>query len=518
MIKKTDPDAIRPYTEDASGMKGGRADAVYLPADEVEAASLLAECTARGEPLTLSGGGTGLTGARIPFGGSVLATDRMGGVRDIRVLPAGGGVAVVGPALSVEDLEPEAASRGLFYPPNPTERKAWIGGTVATNASGSRTFRYGPTRRHVRRLRLALATGERLDLPRGRYRTAPDGSFALPTPSGGEIRGRLPSIRMPRVKNASGYHVMPEMDLVDLFIGSEGTLALVTEVELALMRAPEGVLAGILFFPSEEAAWGLLREARSLSYRSRGYGAPVPPDPDDAGPNGPAGGKGEMDARALEYFDAASLDFMRPRQRGIPGAARAAIYFEQETTASTEEALLEAWQRISEANGGLLDDSWFGISERDRRAFRDFRHALPEGINDWLSRHGQRKIGSDMAVPEAAFDAMMSVYRDALNPTGLTWLAFGHLGDNHLHVDLLPRDADEAARGEEVYARLVERIVPLGGTVSAEHGLGKIKAGQLAAMYGERVFEEMAALKRAFDPALILCRGNMIPEERLAPA
>jgi D-lactate dehydrogenase (cytochrome) len=515
MIVKSDPDAIRPWLEDASGMKGGRAERVYLPAGEREAADLMAACAARGEPLTLAGAGTGLTGARIPIGGSVLATDALGGIREVRMLPGGGGIAVAGPAASLADLDGAATSLGLMYGPDPTERSAWIGGTIATNASGSRTFRYGPTRRHVRRLRVALVSGDVVDLERGAHRSGPGRAFTLPLPQGRSIRGKLPSYTMPAVKNASGFHAGAGMDLVDLFIGSEGTLGLVTEIELALLPAAQGVLAGIVFFSSEEASWEFLREARERSYRSRGFPGPAPSDPKEPGAMTPAGERGVLDARALEYFDAASLDFMRPHHHGIPDASKAAIYFEQETEGPTEERLQEAWLDLAEAHGALIDDSWFAATEKDRRSFREFRHALPSGINEWLARHGQRKVGADMAVPDAAFDSMFRTYRETLDPAGVAWLAFGHLGDNHLHVNLLPRNDEESARARAIYRTLVERIVALGGTVSAEHGLGKIKASYLSIMYGEGVFAEMADLKRAFDPALILGRGNMIPEERL---
>ncbi|MBI3448286.1 MAG: FAD-binding oxidoreductase [Acidobacteria bacterium] len=514
MIVKTDIDAIRPWLEDASGMRGGSADRVYLPSSEAEAAELLAECSARSEKLTVAGAGTGLTGARIPMGGSVLATDALSGIRDLR-RAEGGGVVVGGPAVSLADLEAAASALKLFYGPDPTERSAWIGGTVATNASGSRSFRYGPTRRHVRRLRVALATGEILDLPRGRHHAAPDRSFSLPLPSGRAITGRLPSYRMPDVKNASGIHAEPGMDLIDLFIGSEGTLGLITEIELALLPAPEGVLAGIVFFKSEEASWAFLREARKISYAARGFAGPAHGDPQRPGATGPAGRTGGLDARALEYFDGASLEFMRPHHGAIPKGAGAAIYFEQETKAETGDALVEAWLALSESHGALIDDSWFSEGVSDRRSFREFRHALPSGINEWLSRHGQRKIGADMAVGDDAFDAMFRTYRDTLNPTGLQWLAFGHLGDNHLHVNILPKDDGEAARGREIYRTVVERVVGLGGTVSAEHGLGKIKASYLAVMYGEGVFDELIALKRSFDPKMILGIGNMIPVDRL---
>jgi D-lactate dehydrogenase (cytochrome) len=449
------------------------------------------------------------------MGGTVLATDRLGGLREIRRLPDGSGIAVTGPAASLADLERAAAAEGLFYGPDPTETSAWIGGTVATNASGGRTFRYGPTRRHVRRIRVILASGEVLDLPRGRHRAGGNGTVDLRLPGGAAIRSRLPHYRMPRVKNACGYHAEPGIDLVDLFIGSEGTLGLVTEIELALLPAPDSVLAGVVFFALEADAWRFLAEVRRISYASRGFGGPAPPDPERPGARAPAGDSGVVDARLLESFDGSSLDFMRGHDASIPRRARAAIWFEQETRDDTESAIQERWLALAESHRALANDSWFAAGPEGRRRFREFRHALPVGVNEWLSRHGQRKIAGDMAVPDEAFDRMIAAYHEGLDPTGLAWLAFGHLGNNHLHVNILPRDDGEAARGREAYGRLVERITAMGGTVSAEHGLGKIKARHLAAMYGPGVFAEMAALKRAFDPAMILGRGNMIPEEYL---
>ena len=229
----------------------------------------------------------------------------------------------------------------------------------------------------------------------------------------------------------------------------------------------------------------------------------------------PAGESAGLDARVLESFDGAALEFMRPGHDAIPREARAAVMFEQESGRATEGGHQEGWLRLAEKHRAMLDDSWFADRAEGRRKFREFRHALPVGINEWLSRHRQRTVAGDMAVPDGAFDEMISAYHEILDPTGLAWLSFGHLGNNHLHVNILPRDDGEAARAREAYGRMVVRIVSLGGTVSAEHGLGKIKARYLEAMYGEGAFREMAALKKAFDPSLILSRGNMIPEEFL---
>jgi D-lactate dehydrogenase (cytochrome) len=146
---------------------------------------------------------------------------------------------------------------------------------------------------------------------------------------------------------------------------------------------------------------------------------------------------------------------------------------------------------------------------------RAFRHALPVMVNEWLARHGQRKVSTDMAVPDAAFPEMLRFYKETLRASRLAYVIFGHIGDNHVHVNILPRDDLEQLAARETYARFVERAVSLGGTVSAEHGVGKIKREYLRTLYGERHLREMAELKRAFDPACVLGRGNIFAEELL---
>jgi D-lactate dehydrogenase (cytochrome) len=147
-----------------------------------------------------------------------------------------------------------------------------------------------------------------------------------------------------------------------------------------------------------------------------------------------------------------------------------------------------------------------------------FRHALPVMVNEWLARHGQRKVSTDMAVPDAAFPGMLRFYKETLAARGLRYVIFGHVGDNHVHVNIMPRDEAEAAAAREVYSRFVRRAVGLGGTISAEHGVGKLKREYLRELYGDAALREMAALKRAFDPACVLGRGNVFAEEWLDAA
>jgi D-lactate dehydrogenase (cytochrome) len=536
MLFKTEQDEIQNFLADSSNMKGGHASRVLVPESAEEVAEALAQATRERTPVTVAGAGTGIVGGRVPFGGVVLSTERLNRVGEF-VKEEGGGRVSGGAGVVLAELQREVRAKGLLYPPDPTETNCYLGGTVATNASGARTFKYGPTRRYVRRLKVALATGDLLDVRRGETFADASGRFRLQLGGGRSIEARLPSYAMPATrKHAAGYYVAPGMDLIDLFIGSEGTLGVVTEVEFSLLPRPEGVLAGVVFFRREEDLLAFVREARERSLATRAAAERVRHERVSRGERSSSGEgrssangeqflKGEessptdgLDARALEYFDAEALKFLRERYPLVPLGAAGAVFFEQETSVQTEDALMAEWLGLVEKHGALADDSWFGTNEHDRAEMRAFRHALPVMVNEWLARRGQRKVSTDMAVPDEAFPAMLMFYKDTLRAGRLQYVIFGHIGDNHVHVNILPRDDMEQIAAREVYGRFIERAVHLGGTISAEHGVGKLKREYLRALYGERHLREMAALKRAFDPACVLGRGNMFGEEFLNAA
>jgi D-lactate dehydrogenase (cytochrome) len=526
MLTKSDPDEIQSFLTDASYMREGNASAVVLPESADEVAEILAAATRDKTPVTVSGAGTGTVGGRIPSAGIILATDKLNQIKSLARYDQGGR-AVAEAGVRLADFQQFVDAEALLYPPDPTERSCFLGGTVATNASGARTFKYGPTRNYVMRLKIALATGELIDLRRGEVQANAEGQMTIPLPSGRVLEAQVPSYRMPQTrKHAAGYYVEPGMDAIDLFIGSEGTLGVILEVEAALLPKPEGLLSGVVFFDSEENLLAFVREARALSLANRKLGKPQAdrlgalmekafevtsrqttqssPTEDKAG--------GSLDARALEYFDDQSLTFLREKYATIPKEALGAIFFEQETTAATEELLMTEWLTLLERHDALADSSWFATNEQDQAKLREFRHQLPVLMNEWFARHRQRKVSTDMSVPDEAFAEMLSFYQDALRGSGLRYTIFGHIGDSHVHVNILPRNDDEAATAREIYLRFVQHAVEVGGTISAEHGIGKLKREYLRMLYSEEHLREMAALKRAFDPAGILGRGNIFSE------
>ena len=439
-------EADSPYLIDASGYRG-EAGRLLLPRSEAEVVEILREATRVQQPVTISGAGTGVTGGRVPHGGWLM------NLQHLNQLTVCHGYAICGPGVVLRDLQNAAAPK-QFYPPDPTENSASIGGTIATNASGSRGFLYGPTRRHVRALRVVLASGEVLSLRRGM-----NPPFKVPV---------LPPTAAR--KNTAGYYLRPNIDYLDLFIGSEGTLGVVTEAELALLPAPAELFTGVLFFESDDPALDAVDRCR------------------------PAPG-----LRMLEYIDAGSLDLLRPKFPEIPDKARACVLIEQE---GSDHDLLDEVP--------AMESSWLAASAQDRERFRKFRHSLPEAVNDTIRRRNLIKMGSDFAVPIERNRDMLRIYRETLDRDFPDqYVIFGHIGDAHLHVNILPANQDEWKRASGLMTEFARQAFLMGGTVSAEHGLGKRKRHLLEIQYTPEEMEKMRSVKTRLDPDWLLGRGTL---------
>jgi D-lactate dehydrogenase (cytochrome) len=487
MQVKTQRDELENYLIDASNMPGGYSDKLFIPESAAEIAEILKDANEKRIPVTVSGARTGTVGGAIPFGGWVISLEKLNKIKEIN-----DEFAVVEGGVILTDLQKAVEARNFFYPPDPTEWSCQIGGTIATNASGARSFKYGATRKYVRRLEIVTPTGEIINLKRGES-FAKDGFVEIATQSGRQIKAKLPTYAAPNVrKNAAGYFSAENTDAIDLFVGSEGTLGIITEVELEIVPKPESFFSGIVFFENETDLLNFVAEARKLSFDSRS----------DQISN-------QIDAALIEYFDGKSLKFISEKFPEVPANAKGAIFFEQETNAENEDVLLESWNALLEKHHADTETSWFTTTENDREKLREFRHALPVSVNERVVKNKQKKIGTDMAVPDECFASFLKFYKQKLDESGLEYVIFGHIGDNHLHANILPKNDAEAETARHLYGRFVAQSIMLGGTISAEHGIGKLKSKYLNVQYGERFLNEMAELKRAFDPNGILSRGNM---------
>lgn len=490
MFRLTQPNEIEPYLKDASQFSG-TAEGVVLPENEKEVAEFLKEANAKKIPVTILGGKTGLAGAAVPQGGWALSTEKLSRILQVEKRSKDKSSSVrLEPAILLKDLDRVLEKESLFYAPDPTGPKAFIGGTLATDASGPNSFKYGATRKYVQRIRVVLADGSMLDLRRGQILADRNGILEIPKGTQ-KLRVLLPHYSFPKVKHAGGYYSKAGMDAIDLFVGSEGTLGVITEIELNLLPRPAEILAFIVFFRSEENAWKFSGSARELSLKNR-----------------TEGDESEIEARVLEYFDGGAIDFLRPDFPSIPKEARALIFIEQETLPEDIRSHSERWYEFFQTAGALTEIWQAGTAERQRE-FRDFRSKLPLAVKDFLAEHRQVKIGTDTCVPHECFGELMLFHRRRVEEKGLRSVTFGHVGESHVHLNILPRNQEEAEKGRALYPEFVEKALALGGTFSAEHGVGKLKRPYLARLFGEKAIEEMKAVKRVFDPNGILGRGNL---------
>lgn len=444
------------YLEDASGFQGF-ADQVIVAADEEEVCQTLKAASGQRIPVTVAGAGTGLTGGRVPQGGWVLSLEKFTRLEVRR------GNATAGAGVLLRDLQAAAKPTGQFYGPDPTEWGASVGGSIATNASGSRSFLYGATRRHVLSLNVAFMDGSVRTFRRG----DPIG-FDVPAVS-------LPSAR----KHSAGYPLAPGMDWVDLLVGSEGTLGVITEAELTLLPSPPDLLTGVVFFPDDAQALAAVNAWRPVD-----------------------------GLRMLEYLDRASLDLLRPRFPDTPKGATALLF--EQILEEAPDAEYERWEERLAQSDALVEKSWFAASDVDRERFRRFRHALPEAVNDIVRANGYMKVGSDYAVPIDMNRAMLAFYRERLDARfPHNSVVFGHIGDAHVHVNILPASDEDFTAAQTLMLEFARRAVGLGGSVAAEHGLGKRKTHLLPLQYPEFEIEAMKAVKTRLDPCWLLGRGNL---------
>ena len=508
------------YLSDESKLTLGAFDCLFFPENEAQLYAVIREMEARNVPITVAGARTGLVGGCVPPRGAMVSLEKMDRVQAVYFdaqadewrIRAEAGISLAQLARmalskSFPGLEnssdPEARAQvqryredplNYFYPPDPTEMSASLGGTVATNASGARTYRYGPTRDWVRKLRVMTAAGEILDVPRGKYFSSPSGWFVVYDSSGRHYSFRVPDYAMPRTKNTAGIYACAHMDLIDLFIGSEGAFGIVTAVDVGLLPL-EPKCSIVQFTASDFQALELVQKLRSDKRLRLDF---------------------------LEFYSEHALALLREMQREdrrpvgmppIPQPGGAAVFFELSFDPLDQTPDFRALEETVASAGASLSNSWAGYESRELARFKHFRHLLPEKVSQVIAERKKKypslhRLSSDLAVPDQHLFDIWRLYQQRLDQAGMQWVGFGHVGNNHFHISSMPRDMEELRRGLEIYAEFAQQAVDYGGAVSAEHGIGKIKAKLLPKMFSPEQISQMRAVKAALDPGLRLNPGN----------
>ena len=509
----TDAGTLASFLEDAAHFPGGHAEAVAFPRNEGEVAALV-----RAHPRILPiGAQSSVTGGATPRGEVILSTAKLAAIGAI-----GFESMRVQPGVPIATLKEALGEAGRYYPPAPTYDGAFVGGTIATNASGAATFKYGSTRQWVRALTVVLASGEVLDIERGQVFAHPDGYFELAAADG--VRPiPVPTYRMPDApKCSAGYFAAPQMDFIDLFIGSEGTLGVIVDATLGLIpRIPATCLA-LVPCPSEAGALELVGRLRDTSIDTWRSGDP----------------RG-LDVSAIEFMDRRSLELLREdgadRKYGILAPADTTIillvqielalgttadqaYDEigRALDAGTAETPLVRFCRLLAADG-LLDRTELAMPGDRARAeqFFAFRESAPEAVKHRVALAKERtgtdiqKTAADMTVPFERFADMMRIYRDGYGRRGLDYAIWGHVSDGNVHPNVIPRTVEDVRAGQEAILEFGREVARFGGCPLAEHGVGRsaVKQALLRQLYGDAGVAEMRAVKAALDPDWKLSPG-----------
>jgi FAD/FMN-containing dehydrogenase len=457
MAVTTDPDIRATFEADASGLRM-MPDAVARPTSADDVVAVLAEAVAARQPVTTAGAQSSTTGASITERGVLLSM--RGCERILDIDPATRTARVEAGAL-VGDVKRAAAAYGLTWAPDPTsEVESTVGGAIACNASGPRSLWYGPTRRHVRALRVALADG------------------------------RVLALRRPEIdKNTAGYVIAH--DPVDWFIGSEGTLGVVLEAELALVPLPEHVVGLTVPFATERAALAFVvsaREARTVS------------------------------PRCIEYLDARAVVIARAAcgELHSVGDGAGVVYVEQALSDSpAPDAALDEWLAMAEAHEARADDIQVFDGDAAIARARVMRHAVPATMNERGARAraaGGRKVSTDWAVPYRHLATAVTAARTIAERGGKDIepaVTYGHVGNGHPHQNYIARDAAELTVIEQVVEDTLRYVLGLGGTIAAEHGIGKLKRRWLELQLSPLQLALMRAVKRELDPLGLLAPGNI---------
>lgn len=450
----TDPQAIEPFLHDQRGWYHGRAPLVLAPKNVEAVAAAVGVCHRAGVPVVPQGGNTGLVGGSVPDESGtqvVLSLSRLNRIRDLDPLD---GTVTVEAGCVLASVQEAAAQAGMLFPLSlAAQGSCQVGGNLSTNAGGTAVIRYGNARDLVLGLEVVLPDGRLWD-----------------------------GLRRLR-KNNTGY------DLKQLFIGAEGTLGIITAAVLKLYPRPRQRETAFIALDSAEAALGLLRTMReacgeaitTFEYIDRASLAA-------ALENVP--GNRDPFATVYPHYVLAELSSARPG-----GELRAAL----------EGVLGEALE------DGTVHDAVIAESEAQSETLWRLRETMPEGVK----RHG---IGlkHDVSVPVSQVPRFLAEARAQLGRMlpGLTVFAFGHLGDGNIHFNLAPSAEVEATRllerGEELTRTVYDLAHGLGGSFSAEHGVGRLKRAELLRYKAAIEIDLMRTLKRAFDPTGIMNPGKIL--------
>lgn len=467
----------------------GFAYLLVRPKNKIECAIILKTCHTCNILLTVSAGKTNLTGSATPKGGVVLSTSGLV-TPDIELdIKSRRALCPVGiPLETFRNQVLEISNNTLYFPADPTSRNdAFVGGTISTNASGFVPGEKGSMRYWVKEIEFLFPNGDFVNIVKGQY-LSKDGFFYLDY-DGSEVKMPVPSYDRPKIKNASGIYSDENgvVDLIDLIVGSEGILGMVTSCQLKVSENPKEKLELFISFSSESKAIDF------YDFLNNKF-------------------KKQFDQlTAMEYFGYNSQKYMANKEFLFSNENDVAIYLQIPIFNDSIDSKIEEWTGLFHSFDPefALDKVIVLNDPNNWKKFFEARHSIPDNALTKTQQIGGVSIITDTIVPPHNFRLYLKKVHAALKNVNIEYLLFGHLGDCHLHFHLIPNSQQEK-ESLKVYDYLIDLSSELGGVYSAEHGTGKRKRNDFKKCYGNKAVEMVRQLKFSIDPNNYLNQGNLV--------
>ena len=506
-------DRYQDFIKDESRLHG-QCSSISFPKTPRDVQEIFEYCVSCNIPLTVQGARTGISGCAVPYSGHVMSTENFNQILGAHIDEENNLILSLLPGVSLSQVhqilqkgelknlsneKPDLEEfRNFRFSPNPTETTASFGGLFACNAKGMNYFRYGDTASNIDRIEILLTSGELWEVPRGRYIFDNSGCMM---PNGERLEINLSEIINTHGK--SGLLPQPGLDLLDLFAGSEGMLGILTEIDICLQKAPEFVWGILFFFETLSGAVDF-----SLSLYNDLMHSTLP-----------------LLLSACELLHVSALKLIEEYKANVsalrdfptfPIDAEAAIYVEIEgdddlLIDQQLESLLEKFVKV----GGKDEHTWAVSGVKEVEKFHLLRHAAAESANLVVDKNRQKaksitKTCTDFSGPMEYLAKTLNLYLQGLQGSGLQYSIFGHVFENHFHVNLLPKNEMELKRANDLIVEWAEQINVWGGLVVSENGIGKLKKPIFNKIVTDEELQRLITVKDYFDPLRILNPNNMI--------
>lgn len=498
------------YLEDESKMKG-EASSISFPETKEDMVTIVNEMIGSSIPITVQGGNTGICGGSVPLGGHVLNLSHMNKFLGLRKTDEGYLIKVQA-GLNLSELQKQVYKKNFdasgwdveslealkkferdktyFWPPQPTETSATIGGILATNAQGICSCLYGDTKQYVEEICVIDSNGKEITITRGKYKVH-ENQCVLPN---NEILAIITDIlKLPK-----------KVDLIDLYLGCEGRYGIIVSAILRLIERPEEVWGIGFFFEAQDNLFKFVEELNRESYK-----------------------EGTAAIAAIEYIDKITLDNIQELKKvatklnELPDVDQkyiGMIYIELNGKNENDiEGIAEKLMELAMENGSDEESTWALSGEAEIEKMRAFRHAAPESINIAIEKAKQvdnriMKLSTDITIKEKVFSEIINMYQKDAMDKNIEIAIFGHVAGNHVHVNILPKNYEEYVIGKKLIEKWIIYYSKEKGIIFSEHGVGKIKKKLFLLATDEEVLRNLRDIKKTLDPQNLLNPGNVFDE------